>query len=244
MITFIKNILQGNGLIYKILAICVLALIPILIAKNQVDADFFVAKAENAISSGDYYKALEFLKSYKEKAQTTDSPQHEKALRLYRLVLESGLFNTRKTTTPAQIKDLVKEGADVNAKNAGGWTPLSTAALKGHTNAVKGLIAAGADVNATSESYTPLHEAASYGRSDVVKALIEAGADVDARDGNGRGPLQFAAQNNYSDTVRILIKAGADVNLKANDGYTPLSAAEAFGHTDIVSILKKARATK
>ena len=105
MMKFVKNILQSNGLLYKILAVCVIALISFLVARNQVETDFLVTKAESAISSGNYFKAFEFLKDYKDKAQTTEGPQHEKALRLYRLVLESGLFNTRETTTAAQIKD-------------------------------------------------------------------------------------------------------------------------------------------
>ena len=58
-----------------------------------------------------------------------------------------------------------------------GGTPLLLAIREGHTETVRALIAAGADVNARNEDgWTPLHIAALYGHTDVAKALIAAGA--------------------------------------------------------------------
>ena len=67
---------------------------------------------------------------------------------------------------------------------------LLSAAKYGNLELTKGMIRAGADVNAKScLRYTPLHEAATHGHTEVVKVLIEKGADVKAEDGDGRTPL-------------------------------------------------------
>src|SRR5215813_5986299 len=60
---------------------------------------------------------------------------------------------------------------------------LIAAAKKGDVEAVKSLIAKGANVNArTNYGATALHFAADRGHLEVVKALVEAGADVNAKD--------------------------------------------------------------
>ena len=72
---------------------------------------------------------------------------------------------------------LITAGADVNAQNNSGYTPLHRA-TNGNTEIAQALITAGADVNAKDEfGYTPLHWTAIYGYTETVRALITAGAD-------------------------------------------------------------------
>ena len=61
----------------------------------------------------------------------------------------------------------------------GGARPLHLAAASGDVRAVAALVAAGADVDATEESWgqTPLIFAAAKGRTTVVRTLLEAGSD-------------------------------------------------------------------
>ncbi len=82
----------------------------------------------------------------------------------------------------ATIKKIIATGANVNARNAYGETPLMFAAFYGKTEIVKLLIEKGADVNAREfMGWTPLLFAARKGHTEIARILIENGADVMAK---------------------------------------------------------------
>ena len=142
---------------------------------------------------------------------------------------------------------LLAAGADPNARNNNGETPLHRA---DSANDVTPLLAAGANLNARDNvGETPLHEAtAERSRSaDVAAALLAAGADPNARDNYGHMPLHglaiyaasgFNVNLNFRpsgfdeieeefmardvEVARILLAAGADPNARDATGATPL----------------------
>ncbi|XP_053098942.1 oxysterol-binding protein-related protein 1 isoform X3 [Hemicordylus capensis] len=68
-----------------------------------------------------------------------------------------------------------------------GWTPLHLACYFGHTNVVKDLLKAGAEVNVLNDiGDTPLHRASFTGRKEVVMLLLEHDADTSIVNGNGQ----------------------------------------------------------
>ncbi|MDP2278894.1 MAG: ankyrin repeat domain-containing protein [Nitrospirota bacterium] len=72
---------------------------------------------------------------------------------------------------------LITRGADINARNKKGGTPLIMATVLGNIEVVKLLLAKGADVNAkTSEGYTALMLAEELGNTSLVRLLKQAGA--------------------------------------------------------------------
>jgi len=77
--------------------------------------------------------------------------------------------------------DLIKAGADINAKDEQGLTPLMHAieVTRGiNIDAIRLLVLAGADVNAIDkEGRTPLSFAMSQDRQDIIRVLLDAGAD-------------------------------------------------------------------
>ena len=92
------------------------------------------------------------------------------------------------------IKLLISKGADVNAKEKYGNTPLHIAATAGGVGIAELLISKGAKVNARDDiGETPLHIAATAGGVGIAELLISKGAKVNARDDIGETPLHIAA---------------------------------------------------
>ena len=81
------------------------------------------------------------------------------------------------------IDRLLRAGADPNGALRLGETPLMAASRSGNADAVKLLIARGADVNAreSSRGQTALMWAVSQRHAQVVRVLLENRADVSAR---------------------------------------------------------------
>jgi ankyrin repeat protein len=130
------------------------------------------------------------------------------------------------------VKQHIAAGADVDAKNNVGDTPLHMTALSGHMIITELLIAKGADVNAKDEDGgTPLHYAANKA---VAELLIAEGADVNAKDDQGGTPLHYATTKEIAE---LLIANDADVNAKDDRGWTPLHLAASGGHKEIAELL-------
>ena len=102
-------------------------------------------------------------------------------------------------------KLLIAHGADANAEDSDGWTPMHYAAYCGHAEVVRLLLANGADAN-TQDRYgwTPLHHAARNGHGEIVKLLLAHGANVNAKDNYGWTPLHYAACRGHAEAVKIL----------------------------------------
>ncbi|BEU15928.1 hypothetical protein wHmcTK_11110 [Wolbachia pipientis] len=140
----------------------------------------------------------------------------------------------------AEVKILLKKGADVNAKDETYFmTPLHYATVYGHKEIVELLIEKGADVNAKDETdFTTLHYATVYGHKEIVELLIEKGADVNAKDETDfMTPLHYATVYGHKEIVELLIEKGADVNAKDETDFTPLHYATVYGHKEIVELL-------
>ncbi|MBO9481659.1 ankyrin repeat domain-containing protein [Salinisphaera sp. G21_0] len=126
------------------------------------------------------------------------------------------------------VDELMAKGADINGPKhiKTEYTPLHYAAEEGQLEAIKALIAKGADVSAqTEKGVTPLHYAAAQGQPEAIDALIAAGADVNARTKNGFTPLHYAAAQGQQEAIDALIANGADVNARSEKGYTALKSA-------------------
>uniref|UniRef100_A0A3B3QZG6 Ankyrin repeat and KH domain containing 1 n=1 Tax=Paramormyrops kingsleyae TaxID=1676925 RepID=A0A3B3QZG6_9TELE len=131
---------------------------------------------------------------------------------------------------------LIKTGADIEL---GCSTPLMEAAQEGHLELVKYLLAAGANVHATTATGdTALTYACENGHTDVADVLLQTGADLEHESEGGRTPLMKAARAGHLCTVQFLISKGANVNrATANNDHTVVSLACAGGHLAVVELL-------
>jgi len=133
------------------------------------------------------------------------------------------------------VKRHLANGADVNAKDNSGDTPLHIAAFERHTEIAELLIAKGADVNAKDkDDNTPLHTSANMGAKEIAELLISKGVNVKATNEFAQTPLHYA---DTKEIAELLIANGADVNAKDNSGDTPLLGASMNGENEIVELL-------
>ncbi len=138
------------------------------------------------------------------------------------------------------VEFLLAHGADVNARDIVGDTPLHNADWEddeGHKDVVGLLLAHGADVNAKGQQgRTPLHDAAFDGSTGMTTLLLAKGADVKARDDLGDTPLHFAAMSGPG-VVNLLLANGADVNAQNIAGTTPLMMAALLAQESAAEVL-------
>ncbi len=80
------------------------------------------------------------------------------------------------------LLELLSLGAQKDARNKIGATPLILGSHKGHKNVCKALIGAGAAVNGAKSQmlggYSPLHVAAANGSTECLQELVDAGASL------------------------------------------------------------------
>ena len=120
------------------------------------------------------------------------------------------LSESRNVTTVAEIRQLIKDGAEVNVRNKFGATPLFMASHAGRADVVKLLLASKADVNAArTNGTTSLYVSSQNGHIEVVKLLLAAGADVNRKDNLGFTPLTIAKKQGHTQIIKLLREHGA-----------------------------------
>ncbi len=134
----------------------------------------------------------------------------------------------------------LRAGGDVNSAQGDGFTALHWAAKNGNREAAELLIAAGADLSATTRlgSHTPLHVAAAAGSAGVAEALLAAGAEVAGTTDTGAQAIHYAAASGDSATVEVFAAAGADLDaVEPHWGQTPLMFAAGMARADAAAAL-------
>ena len=143
------------------------------------------------------------------------------------------------------LKAELRSGADVNAAQGDGFTALHWAAKTGNREVAEILIAAGADIRATTRlgGHMPLHVAAAAGQAGIAEALLEAGAPGDAMTSTGAQPLHLAAAAGVPEVVVSLLAHGAPVDARETAwDLTPLMFAAVRGRVEAVKALMDAGA--
>jgi len=113
------------------------------------------------------------------------------------------LHDAAMTGDVEQLQLLISSGADVNARDMMGYTPLFYAVQGGQKKAAELLIGGGANVNAR-DGYgnTPLHHAAVRGHYDMCEVLVSNGADVGSRNLTGGTAVAMAKDSRIAELLR------------------------------------------
>jgi hypothetical protein len=135
------------------------------------------------------------------------------------------------------IRYAISRGADVNARDKDGQTPIFWAAdrkVRGaHT--IQCLVELGANVHAVSRANrTALFSAAYGGSAAGVRALLDAGADPNVEADEDGTPLEMAARCDNRATAMTLLQAGTQPQLAA------LRTAKRHNYFEMASLLQKA----
>ena len=148
------------------------------------------------------------------------------------------------------VKLLVENGADVNARDYIGETPLLSAILLSRSGIIEFLITNGigdsqlptsvrTNVNVVdNDGKTPLHITARRREIGTVRLLLKANAEVDAQCNDGWTPLHYAVKHNNLEIVELLMVAGANPLKKTNDGRTALDNLNVYGDPRIAKFLR------
>lgn len=154
----------------------------------------------------------------------------------------TALMNAVQKNDIATVRKLIAQGVNVSELDENQDAPLIMAAYKGHTEIVKLLLEAGADVTAVDPGMkaTALHAAAYAGHADAARLLIEYHIDIDKQGPyNGYTALHDAIWQNNVETAEVLIRAGADLSLESHSGQTPLEFAKSKSHSRIVTLIEQ-----
>jgi ankyrin repeat protein len=104
-----------------------------------------------------------------------------------------------------RVEKLLAHGADVNAPDDDGDTPLHGAAQTGNVEIIRQLLDKGANPNAKNEQGgTPLMWAAVFGNDAAVRLLLSRGADASLKDNDGITAIEWAQRNQRDKVVALL----------------------------------------
>ncbi len=119
----------------------------------------------------------------------------------------------------AEVRRLLKAGADVTLANKYGATPMTLASEIANTDMLKLLLEVGANADSPNpEGQTALMAVARTGNVEAAKLLLDKGATVDAKEKwGGQTALMWASARRHPEMMQLLIAKGADVNAASID---------------------------
>lgn len=153
------------------------------------------------------------------------STSRNEALQKNAVDLTAALFQAVKRNNADKILELHAQGANINAANRNGDTPLHVAAREDHTDVIEALLQCGAHPRPSkpdNAAHTPLADAVRFGNLSAAKLLAERGGFDERLDGEGLTLFLQAIKRDKADIARALARAGANVCARSPAGESAL----------------------
>jgi ankyrin repeat protein len=158
--------------------------------------------------------------------------------------MNAKLVHAAEAGDTSAVLQLLAEGANINAQDERGRTPMMAATHGNHVETVQALIQAGADINIRDNRLdNPFLYAGAEGLLEILRLTIEAGADTRLTNRFGGTALIPAAERGHVEVVEeLLTHTDVDVNHVNNLGWTALLEAIILSdggerHQQIVQLL-------
>ena len=153
--------------------------------------------------------------------------------------LNAALFDAIDDGDLAQVKTLLDEGADLEARRSyQGETPLVRASE--HLDIVQYLLSRGADINAQAKyGDTALTGPAECGWLAVMQVFLDSGIVLDLQERDGSTALMRASHAGQVEAARLLLEYGAGIDLQNRRGQTALDIAIEQGRVAVTELLVK-----
>jgi len=178
------------------------------------------------------------LRRWKHRLSSQNAQDHKdwQTSALPLLLTTRGLPGSQSNDVLPAVRILLAHGADVNASNDVGDSPLMIALADGNKPVVRCLLEHGADVN--------LHNIYGgtalgwYANTDDVEILLKYKANINAADNDGCTALIMAVDRGDTDTARILLHHMANKHIRDKSGRTALSIATVEHEGLLIPLLK------
>ncbi|KAK6516458.1 hypothetical protein TWF506_006364 [Arthrobotrys conoides] len=194
-----------------------------LLDLNQLCVDFLVSQGETQIRFFDPDTPWVEKPSASTPGNTRPSPLYTAA--------QAGFLDV--------VRQLVRQGMDINSLGGRFGTPLQAAACKGYSDILLFLLKEGADPNLRGGDYEcALQGASRFGQETCVQILLDAGVDVNATGGEYHTAAHAAAFHGHGHVLKLLVQNGANIHIsRPRGGATPLILAASEGHLAVVELL-------
>lgn len=126
---------------------------------------------------------------------------------------------------------------DINMVNSKGDTLLLVAATLSNDDAVKELLARGADVNKANAvtNDTPLIRSLYYGDPKISKRLVHSGANLNVKNSYNQSPLFIALEKQQGELIDLFLSSGVEEGLSTNYLFRAVAKQNSLG---VLAMLK------